>query len=109
MGDSKKRYAYICQPSKKFDEDRYDEAVKRIEDEGYIVYQPDEHFKSFKDLMSGSGVETISLPQFILGLSTLLMSGCQAAFFPKDWEEDPILKDLYLIAFKYGMILIMER
>lgn len=102
-----KRYAYICQPLNKFTAQRYKAIAKQLSEDGYDVLETDEHFSNFKDMMIG--FETLSSQQFVLGVSIVLMSACQAVFFPKKWEDDPLLKDLYLIAFKYGMHIVVER
>lgn len=102
------KYAIICQPLINFSKERYEKAVARLEDEGYVVRDwPDKVVDRIRNELSGAA--EVHGSQFLLGVTIMLASVCTAAYFPKDWMDDDFLKDLYLIAFKYGMTLVVEK
>lgn len=108
MGDSCKHYVIIFEPIGGLSEDRRNVAQDLVESRGYTIYDsPDNFARSLRNSLRLANDANVS--QFMLGTCLILMSVCQAAWFPKNWADDQILKDLYLFAFKYGMTLIVEK
>lgn len=108
MDDSWKHYAIIFEPIGGLSEDRRNAAQDLVESRGYTIYDsPDNFARSLRNSLRLADDANVS--QFMLGTCLILMSVCQAAWFPKNWADDQLLKDLYLFAFKYGMTLIVEK
>lgn len=108
MEESNKQYAIIFEPSGGLTRERRDVAQDLIESRGYSIYDsPDNFARGLRYNLRLANDANVS--QFMLGTCLILMSVCQAVWFPKDWADDQILKDLYLFAFKYGMTLIVEK
>lgn len=108
MDDSCKHYAIIFEPIGGLSEDRRNAAQDLVESRGYTIYDsPDNFARSLRNSLRLADDANVS--QFMLGTCLILMSVCQAAWFPKNWADDQLLKDLYLFAFKYGMTLIVEK
>lgn len=108
MDEFCKHYAIIFEPISGLAEDRKNAAQDLIESRGYTIYDKPDNFA--RNLRNGLRLANdANVSQFMLGACLVLMSVCQAAWFPKDWTDDQILKDLYLFAFKYGMTLIVEK
>lgn len=102
----KPHYAMICTPSNGMTTEAYDAAKKVMEEKGYRIYdRPNEFAIALRESFTTS-VGEIHLAEFLLGSSILLMSVCDAVYFPKGWEDDSLSKDLYLIAFKYGLTIV---
>ncbi len=108
MEESNNHYAILFEPTDGMSMERRNAAQDLIESRGYTIYDnPDNFARGLRNSIRLATDANIS--QFMLGTSLILMSVCQAAWFPKDWADDHILKDLYLFAFKYGMTLIVEK
>lgn len=108
MEESNKNYAIILEPVGGLARERRDAAQDLIESRGYSIYDsPDNFARSLRNCLRSAN--DVDVSQFMLGTCLILMSVCQAAWFPKNWADDQILKDLYLFAFKYGMTLIVEK
>ena len=101
-------YAALISPKIPMTTDRYKAALRHISSEGYVLRELEEGvFERIREMLSGS--DEIHLQQFTCGVMMVLMSTCSAAWFPKEWETDPLLKDLHLLAFKYGMTILVEK
>lgn len=108
MENSDKHYAILFEPVGGLSDDRMIAAQDLIESRGYVIYDSPDNFA--RNLRNGLRLANdANVSQFMLGASLILMSVCQAVWFPKDWADDQLLKDLYLFAFKYGMTLIVEK
>lgn len=102
------RYAMICHPHGDLSDDQHERAMKALEKRKLAVAKvPAYLIETIRNTLPGS--DKISLVQFTLGLDLLLASGCTAIYFPKGWEDDIILKDLYVLAFKYGKEILTEE
>lgn len=108
MEGSEKQYAVLFEPAGGLSDYRLTAAQDLIESRGYTIYDnPDNFARSLRNSLRWASDSNVS--QFVLGASLVLMSVCKAAWFPKNWQDDQLLKDLYLFAFKYGMTLIVEK
>lgn len=108
MEESNKNYAIILEPVGGLARERRDVAQDLVESRGYSIYDsPDNFARGLRYNLRLA--DDANILQFTLGASLILMSVCQAVWFPKDWADDQLLKDLYLFAFKYGMTLIVEK
>lgn len=108
MEESNKHYAIIFEPIGGLTKECRDAAQDLVESRGYTVYDvPNNFARSLRDSLRLA--DDANIPQFTLGTCLILMSVCQAAWFPKNWADDQLLRDLYLFAFKYGMTLIVEK